>query len=226
MHYLIYKIVNLVNNKIYIGKHKTKNKDDGYMGSGKLIGLAIAKYGIANFKKEILFEALSEKEMIAKEEELVELGPHSYNMVPGGYPTNFNQVGRSQGGKTTKIKGYVKQRHKDGKFAHNYFGIDADKTTRAIKNACSLEAREKRRASYQAIKHQQGEKNSQHGTMWITNGTVNKKIKKGSTVPPGWQKGRSYGSVTQSDLDYSVMVNFIKPKVKRKPLRLVRSNNG
>ena len=44
MFYLIYRITNKINNKIYIGFHKTKNKDDGYMGSGKYLNRAYEKY--------------------------------------------------------------------------------------------------------------------------------------------------------------------------------------
>jgi hypothetical protein len=37
---------------------------------------------------------------------------------------------------------------------------------------------------------QKGEKNSQYGTMWITDGIVNKKIKKEQDIPFGWKRGR------------------------------------
>lgn len=38
---------------------------------------------------------------------------------------------------------------------------------------------------------QKGVKNSQYGTIWITNGTENKKMKKNLPLPEGWRKGRS-----------------------------------
>jgi NUMOD3 motif len=85
MHYLVYRITNSINGKSYIGCHKTHDKDDGYMGSGTMLKRAHKKYGIENFKKEILFEASSSGEMFTKEKELVVLGPGSYNINAGGH---------------------------------------------------------------------------------------------------------------------------------------------
>ena len=45
MFFIIYQTTNLINNKIYIGKHQTSDLDDGYLGSGKLLLQAIKKYG-------------------------------------------------------------------------------------------------------------------------------------------------------------------------------------
>jgi hypothetical protein len=58
MFYIVYKTINLVNNKFYIGKH-TQNLDpyqfDGYYGSGSQIINAVKKYGKENFIRETLF---------------------------------------------------------------------------------------------------------------------------------------------------------------------------
>lgn len=52
MKYYLYRITNLVNNKVYVGMHRSESLDNNYMGSGKLIQQAINKYGVDKFKKE------------------------------------------------------------------------------------------------------------------------------------------------------------------------------
>lgn len=86
-HYL-YKITNLINNKIYIGIHSTDNLDDGYFGSGQALKRAIKKYGKENFKKEILewfdwkCEALQREAEIVNEEFIKRTDV--YNLMAGG----------------------------------------------------------------------------------------------------------------------------------------------
>ena len=58
-------VTNLVNGKIYIGKDSRNRKN--YFGSGKAIQNSISKYGIENFKKEIIDEANSLDELNEKE---------------------------------------------------------------------------------------------------------------------------------------------------------------
>jgi len=71
MHYYLYKITNLINNRIYVGVHKTENLNDGYMGSGKIIRQAIEKYGIENFDKKILEFFDDSDTMYAREKEFI-----------------------------------------------------------------------------------------------------------------------------------------------------------
>lgn len=88
MLYIIYKTVNLVNNKFYIGKHQCSVLEDGYLGSGVALKEAITKYGKENFKREILFIFDNEVDMNSKEKELVTIDlvndPNCYNLTVGG----------------------------------------------------------------------------------------------------------------------------------------------
>ena len=54
MMYYIYEIKNNINNKTYIGQHKTNDLNDDYMGSGIILHQAYQKYGKKNFTKTIL----------------------------------------------------------------------------------------------------------------------------------------------------------------------------
>ncbi|QGZ15496.1 homing endonuclease [Acinetobacter phage vB_AbaM_Berthold] len=69
--YTVYKTTNNINNKIYIGVHRTENINDKYLGTGTLFLKALKKYGAENFTKEILFVYDNEDEMFEKEAELV-----------------------------------------------------------------------------------------------------------------------------------------------------------
>ena len=87
-YYGIYKITNLLNGKMYIGKHKTTNVDDGYMGSGIVINHALEKYGKENFRKEWLMFCEDEEEMNYMERVFVDQTwidrSDTYNLKLGG----------------------------------------------------------------------------------------------------------------------------------------------
>lgn len=88
MFYYLYEIKNIVNGKIYVGVHKTKNLNDGYMGSGKVIKYAIKKYGIEYFVKTITEFFDNAAMMYSREREIVTEEFLSrddvYNLARGG----------------------------------------------------------------------------------------------------------------------------------------------
>lgn len=82
----IYKITNTINNKIYIGKDTRNNPN--YMGSGVYLKKAINKYGIENFRKEILENVEDNQTLCQLEKEWIkfykESGHPMYNISDGG----------------------------------------------------------------------------------------------------------------------------------------------
>ena len=84
--YTVYKVTNNINNKTYIGVHKTDIINDSYMGSGIAIKNAILKYGKENFTKEILLVTEDKHQAYSFEKELTlnfNEG-NNYNMKLGG----------------------------------------------------------------------------------------------------------------------------------------------
>ena len=84
---VIYKITNLVNDKIYIGQKLHDSSD--YLGSGKLIKRAIRKHGRENFTKDILEHCTSKEHLDEREKFWIkELNSRDsligYNISSGG----------------------------------------------------------------------------------------------------------------------------------------------
>lgn len=103
MTYIVYLTTNVVNHKIYIGVHQTKdpNKFDGYIGNGininspktyqkgkELLHAAVRKYGVSSFYRTTLKEFDNVDDALALEALLVDerfvKSPNTYNMVLGG----------------------------------------------------------------------------------------------------------------------------------------------
>lgn len=210
MKYIIYQITNIIDEKIYVGCHKTEDIDDDYMGSGKWLKRAINKHGIENFQKNILHIFDTPEEMFEIEAKLVNKKfverKDTYNLKEGG-SGGFDHIDNSGSnnpmyGKVTK--GFTRGKHtietkkklsdmNSGK-NHNFYGIGSfkgkkhsDETKRKIGKANSI--------------HQKGSGNSQYGTCWIYHSELkrkrNKKIDKtllDEYTQQGWIKGRKMGN--------------------------------
>lgn len=92
MKHYTYKITNNLNGKYYLGRRTNKDEileQDTYFGSGKRLKLAIKKYGIENFTKEILERFETYEELIEAEKRLITeeiiADPNCYNMALGGH---------------------------------------------------------------------------------------------------------------------------------------------
>jgi hypothetical protein len=210
-YYYLYKIKNTLNGKIYVGIHRTNDLEDGYMGSGTLLKRAQNKYGFENFEKEILEYFDNERDMYNREIELVDgdfvLREDTYNLTEGGNGGSFaaSSKGGKIGGKMTGYNNFLKLAQKQMKEKSGIFSKESREKNRKylisedsmnhLLKLCEMmnssdDIKNKRKETYRNIKHQQGKKNSQYGTMWITNGTESKKIKKDDLIPDGWKKGR------------------------------------
>ncbi len=86
--FYVYKTTNNVNGKFYVGVHKSKDfLSDSYLGSGKILRLALDKYGAESFSKEVIASFDIESEAYELEEIIVDSEfiqrDDTYNLVVG-----------------------------------------------------------------------------------------------------------------------------------------------
>ena len=210
MFYTIYKITNKINGKTYIGKHQTKNLEDGYMGSGKYLKSAITKHGIENFTKEILFVLDTEEEMNYIEKELVTIdfceSKNTYNICEGGQG-GFSYINQN------KLYGFsdpavaLKGRLTVNKILNDRLVNDKEYKERWLKSVTEANRKKiidygpvwtgknhteetKKKMSISSQGKNIGQNNGNFGKIWITNGVQNKMIYDNDIIPDGWYKGR------------------------------------
>lgn len=204
MYYYVYQITNLINGKIYVGKHKSEKHpfDNGYYGSGKQITAAIEKYGKENFKKKVLCFCSSMKEMSDKEAEIVTEDfvkrKDTYNMHKGG-PGGWDHYNGSKKHKANSSKGGKKRAQDPNNpfyskdFQDKYaWTREPNRMKRLGQQANSPEAIKKKKETFKKIKHSQGENNSQFGRIWISN-ILTKEVRRitiEEQIPEGWVRGK------------------------------------
>jgi len=204
MFYTIYQVTHIPSGKVYIGKHQTNNIDDGYMGSGKRLKYAQDKHGLDQFQKTVLHIFDNEEDMNAKEAELVTeefcARKDTYNICPGGKGGwgYVHQQIKHGNLKIPYMLGYINGRKK---YNTSRIGskLDAEvklKISEALKgragNCAMLGKTHSDETKRKMSKSGSGNKNSQYGTMWITNGIESKKIAKDQEIPEGYRRGRKF----------------------------------
>lgn len=207
-YYIIYKTTCNINNKFYIGQHRTNNLNDTYLGSGKLLNEDINKYGPQNFTKEILFVYDNFDDMNNKEIDIVTpefvAREDTYNMIVGGQIDDYQA--RQLGGVITNQKKLEK-----GNFHSNGWENKSEKEIQDIHKKRALTLKRKynsgelinpfkgkhhSKETIEKIKlgvsnKQKGVNNSQYGKHWWTNPKTGETHPfKDEDVPDGWIKGR------------------------------------
>lgn len=238
--YYVYKTTNIVNNKIYVGVHKSDNiQSDQYLGSGKILNIAILKYGRDKFNRQILYEFKQQSEAYFMQSQIVDKQfvkrKDTYNCKTGGtgsWSHLKHAVPVKDGVGNTLSVHRQDPRYLSGQLVHvtkglivaidengNKISVDRNdprllsgevltlaSTLITVKDSNGKCFRVSKtdpkyingqyvginRGSKLPLLCHAGNKNSQYGTMWITNGIQNKKIKQEDPIPQNWIRGRSF----------------------------------
>lgn len=213
--YTIYKITHIESGKVYVGAHKTADLEDGYMGSGKLIQLAVAKYGVEAFHKEYLAVFDNANDMWAMEAQLVgveevqssefynlkEGGDGGFDHLNDGSDSHIERTRRAGRKGVVGLNRYIKERRsRDPEFDQHCARLSREKLVKAKGTSSGFKGKThstetKKNIGRTNSEKQRGSKNSRFGTCWIHNPElkINKSIplvELESFLTTGWIKGR------------------------------------
>ena len=173
---IIYKTTNLINGKIYVGQTtKIGAPYKSYFGSGQLIHRAIEKYGVKNFKKEILCKCTTHDELNEQERYWISFLDSKnrkvgYNLESGGgydpsyRPPTTEETKRKIG---LASKGRLHSEKAKLKMSKSHIGIthteeSKQKMKDAWKNRTSRFTKEHKRKISESLKKYHSNKSSQN----------------------------------------------------------------
>ena len=206
MYYIIYKVTNLVDDKMYHGKHVTDDLNDDYIGTGgKHYKNAVKKYGKENFKREIRmlcrsYEVMTEmEEYLSHKEEWVN-DPNCYNENHGGdggwYAVNKRQKEDPEMNARMRRNMSLASKGKKKSKAHRAAMSLGQKNSLYIRSG-ELNGMFSKHHTDETKQLQSISKIGKSFCRWITNGVDNKYILKNLSVPEGYKYGRTLKKNTQ-----------------------------
>ena len=209
-YHFIYKTTNLLNGKYYYGMHSTDNLNDGYYGSGRRLKRSLNKHGNENHIVERLEFFPDRKSLSNREKEIINLNEIAkidcMNIIVGGEGGYISEEG---------VKLGWQNMHKIifEKYGQNCHSVVSKKYYDSLNQEEKKSHRKKisngqknvgyNHKTFLGKKHSEhtinklkksrniGDKNSQYGTCWITNGIDNRKINKNNVLPMDWEYGRT-----------------------------------
>lgn len=208
-YHFIYRTVCKVTKKFYVGMHSTDDLQDGYLGSGKILGYSLNKHGRENHKLEILEMCGSREQLKRREKEIVNeellADPLNMNLRYGG-------EGGWAGSAEQQRKSAIAGGKVGGKVAIHIVRqmlIDNPDMMEKYREKLRIAALRRTVFSFSGKKHSEetkakmrksknaGTKNSQFGTCWVTDGEKSLKIRKEELqtfVENGFVQGRKIRS--------------------------------
>ena len=174
------------------------------MGSGKILRASIRKYGVDNFKKEIL-EFIETRELLIEAEkkyitsEMI-IDKDCMNIMSGG-TGGFISIEQQRHRSECGGKAFANKLKNDENFKKEHSFVASKNLMSGLLNGnykrCDWTNKkhsdETKKLISDKAKERIGDKNSQYGTCWITKNGLNKKIKKDELDKyqlEGWVKGR------------------------------------